>query len=46
MELGVRAPLLILLLNTIARKKLLKEIDTEETIGFSSHFYHWWHPLG
>ena len=23
--------------------KMLKENQTEETIGFLSHFYHWWH---
>ena len=38
--------MLILLLITIARKKMLKETETEETIDFLSHFYHRWHPLG
>ena len=26
-------------------QKMLKETESEETKGFLSHFYHWWHPL-
>ena len=28
---------------TFCTRKKLKETETEETIDFLSHFYHWWH---
>ena len=46
MNWGGPRPLLwssILLLITVISEKMLKETETEETIGFLSHFCHWWH---